>query len=597
VHVPALKEILDSLGPEEAVAWARAAVRKANIRHLQQRYLFDWLADALDRVGQTEAAARERQRAQWHWECHHHPVVDNPERPLVQKRGRRGDQGGYLEVAQRAVQELPGNPYWLSGYGGSVSTVLLRMGRAQEAIAPARKALEIEPEDPFLYESLATILLFAGDPQEAERVIRQAIAFDNDIGSFHSVLGESLMRQRRPREAIDTYREAVRLEPDDPHLVRKLGMSLLRAGDLTAAEVTFRQAIPMRSEAGPHIELSDALARQGRLPEAIAAVEAAVALEPTNPHWHNRLAHVLLQTGRLAEAEAAARAAIAHDSGRSAFQDTLALILQRQGRNEEALEAMQQPAELEPKDAQLRLRMARTLLGQGQFAEAEAAAGQAAELQPDMVEAYDLLSVIMERQKRPAEAAAAAQRAAALVPQDSGRQQRLAVTLIHADDFTGAERAAREAMRLAAGQPTFHAHHLLGIAFERQGRMQEASAAARKASDLEPDNPALLGRLAAMLRAADRVEEAEFAARKAVSLQPDAEPLQRLLAAIIDQRRTLAQSAQEPAATNAPPTGQLSREPEAAEPQQETANANASPSEALAEDARLALEHAAPGEP
>jgi len=571
LHVPALKEILDSLGPEEAVVWARAAARRGDIRRIQLRYLRDWLADALDRVGQTEAASRERQRALWQWECIHAPVTDNPEKGVVEGLAQRGDFSGVLRVAQQAVEQMPGNPYWLAGYGGSLSNILAQLGRWEEAIPLARQAVEILPEDPFLYEHLGFVLTGAGALQEGEQALRQAIAIDPEVGRFHAALGESLFRQDRGAEAVEAFREAARLEPDDPHMVRRLGSALVKLRDFAAAEAAFRRALTLRSEAGPHIDLYDCFSRQGRSAEALAEAQAAAAIEPTNPHWHYRVALSLMHAERLAEAEAAARAAqaaarvaIANGTALSPFHDLLAQILQRQGRTDEMTETVRQAADLDPNDPQRQLKLARAQLEAGEFAAAEVAALRAAALQPDLVEAQDLLSMVAERQGRLAEAVAAAQRAVELRPQDSGRQYRLGLVLYHSGDMAGAERALRQERRLAPAPSTFHRHHLLGIVLERQGRVEEAMAEARTASDMEPGDPNLLGRVAATLRSAKRFDEAEIAARKAVVMQPDAESLQRILAAIIEERR----SAQGAAAADAPPTEVVLPEARLANPTQ-----------------------------
>jgi superkiller protein 3 len=172
--------------------------------------------------------------------------------------------------------------------------------------------------------------------------------------------------------------------------------------------------------------------------------------------------------------------------------------------------------------------------------------------------------MVAERQGRLAEAVAAAQRAVELRPQDSGRQYRLGLVLYHSGDMAGAERALRQERRLAPAPSTFHRHHLLGIVLERQGRVEEAMAEARTASDMEPGDPNLLGRVAATLRSAKRFDEAEIAARKAVVMQPDAESLQRILAAIIEERR----SAQGAAAADAPPTEVVLPEARLANPTQ-----------------------------
>jgi Flp pilus assembly protein TadD len=555
VHVPALKEILDSLGPEEAVAWARGAVRKSNIHRHQQQYLFNWLADALDRAGRTDEAVQARRRGQWHWECTLHPVMDNSDKLAIEERARRRDFTGVLERAQRAVRELPGNPFWYSGYGGSLSYILAQMGRFEEAIAPARKAVEIEPEDAFLQEQLGFMLTHAGKLDEGEQVIRQAIAIDPELARFHGALGDNLMRQRRVPEATAAFREATRIEPDDANLIRRLGTALLQAGDYAGAEAAFRQALTLREEAGPYIELSDALGRQGRLAESLEQVRAAIALEPSNPHWHNRMSHVLSQSDRLAEAEAAARAAVQYGPDNVAFYDTLVITLQRQGRAEEALVELQRAAERAPQDVRLRIRLARAMVGAERVAEAEPLLQSAAEALPDLVDVHDLLSVVLEKQGRRAEAAEVARRAAALQPDDLGRRHRIARVLMEARDLVEAERVLREADPLAVKLGTFHHHHLLGVVLEWQGRLDDAIIEARKASDAEPRNPDLCGRVATMLLRAKQFDEAEVVARRALSLQPESEQLHRLLASIQQQRpQPAAPSPAAPEVAAAPPS-------------------------------------------
>jgi tetratricopeptide (TPR) repeat protein len=357
-------------------------------------------------------------------------------------------------------------------------------------------------------------------------------------------------------------------------MIRRLGSALIQTGDNIGAEAAFRQALTLREEAGPHIELSDALARQRRLAEALSQVQAAIALEPRNPHWHNRMAHVLLLADLPSAAEAEARAAVQLEPDHSGFQDTLVAALQRQGRADEALAESQRAAELAPEDVPRMVRLARALVGVGRPAEAEPVLLRAAALQPDLIDVHDLLSVVLERQERRPEAAAAAQRAAELLPDDLGRRHRLALVLMHMRDLAGAERVLREADLLASRITTFHHHHLLGIVFEWQGRLEESIAEARKASATEPGNWDLLGRVATLLLAAKKFDDADAVARKALALRPDNEPLQRLVASIQQQRPEPAAPSQEPALTEviaAEPPTQRFASAEPAQPSREPA--------------------------
>ena len=521
VHVPNMREILDSLPPDAAVDWARQAVRKAAIRGIELQYLHDWLAESLERVGDTDAAARERRRGRWHWECHHSPVVDNPDKPAVHERARRGDMGGLLAIAQQAAVEFPDNPYWRGGYGGSLSTALLRMGRAQDAVAPAREAVALDPEDPFLHEHLGSMLTYAGLLAQAEASIREAIAIDPAVGRFHATLGECLMKQGRHGDAIAALREATRLEPEDPHLLRQLARALLRADAAAAAEPVLRAALALREEAGTLIELKDCLIAQGRDADALSAAQTATELEPANPHWQNHLAHAWLRVGQPSEAEAAARAAMALDPDQPAFVDTLAIALDRQGRSDELVAVQAARVAAAPEDPARRLRLGELLLRLGKAEAAMEQLSAAAALAPDLVAVHDRLSEAYEHLARLPDAAEAAGHAVALVPDDPARRMRHAAMLIRAGQPAQAEVALRALRDQGARVNPMHLHHLLGIALEHQGRLTEAIAAARAASAAEPDNAELLGRVALMLETADRPAEALVAVEAALARQPD----------------------------------------------------------------------------
>lgn len=147
--------------------------------------------------------------------------------------------------------------------------------------------------------------------------------------------------------------------------------------------------------------------------------------------------------------------------------------------------------------------------------------------------------------------------------------------MFHAGAWNGAEQALRQAIRVAPKPPTFHNHHLMGIVLERLGRIEEAVAEARTASELTPDNADLLGRFAETLFLAKQLDEGERLARKAVSMQPDSELLKRLLANIVGHRSAQSAPAPEAVAVSAPPMDPPVQQAEQTMPLQVVAAANA----------------------
>jgi Flp pilus assembly protein TadD len=542
VHVPDLEEILHSLEPEAAVRYGRGAVRKAQAKRLQIFHLHGWFADALERAGYAEEATLERQRNAWHAEClmsdfTRSPVISFPD---LMRQLNHGDHRGLLAVAQHAVDLHPGNPYALAGFRHSLSTVLVAAGRPQEALAPARRALEIEPHDPFLHAHLGMVLARSGDEEAAEDAIRTAIRFDPEIGDFHTDLAESLLRQNRFDEALAEFRIAASCDSSEPGPLRRIGELLIRMRDFAGAESVIRQAIALRSEAGPHSDLSDCFARQGRLEDAIAAARAAVELERNNPMWHSRLAGLLLQTNRFSEAEAAVREAIALDPNAPGNQATLAQALEKQGRTDEALDEAQRAADATPNDAERRALVGTILMRAGRYQEAEAAVAKAIELQPEAARFHDLMATIWERQNRLDDAIGALRKAAELEPDDAGRHGRLGGLLLRADRYAETEAALRRATELAGGVLGYH--HMLGIAIERQGRLPEAVAQARRVVELAPDNPDLNSRLAILLAQSGDAGEAEAVLTRNVAAHPSNPHLYRHLCALFEQQQRMSEA-------------------------------------------------------
>jgi Flp pilus assembly protein TadD len=168
--------------------------------------------------------------------------MDNPDKLAIKGRARRRDSTWALERAQRAVRELPGNPFRYSGDGGSLSYILAQIGRFEEAITPARKAVEFEPGNPFLQEQLGFMLTNAGKLDKGEQAICQAIVIDPEIARFNGALGDNLMGQRRVLATIAAFRDVARFEPDDPRVIRRLACATVGAERVADAEPLLQSA-------------------------------------------------------------------------------------------------------------------------------------------------------------------------------------------------------------------------------------------------------------------------------------------------------------------------------------------------------------------
>ena len=92
---------------------------------------------------------------------------------------------------------------------------------------------------------------------------------------------KTALRDGKPLEATELAAKALILSPDDMRLVLLRGVALRRSGNHPEAESDLRRIINEQSTVPlAHHELGLALSAMGRLAEAIASVDAAVALDP-----------------------------------------------------------------------------------------------------------------------------------------------------------------------------------------------------------------------------------------------------------------------------------------------------------------------------
>lgn len=430
IVAPTCEQIFDSLPPEQAVEWTRAALRKGDARRQQEEFLHRWVAKALERAGRHEEAAAAMRRARWQWEATFSPAVLVPGERIDLNEVANGKCDRAVEFARKIVARLPGNPYVLAGYDRSLSNLLGCQGRLEESVEVAREAVGIEPSDPYLHADLGRALLRQERCVEAETELRQALAIEPGNPRFLSNLARCLVLSRQIGLAIATLREAISAEPTNLQWHRELIDLLLSIGCAYEAEASVRTALKVRSEnASLKNLLSVVLERQGRDAEAAAEVEAAIKLEPSRVELYYRPGEFLLKARRLDEAEAMVRRGLALRGDSAALHHMLSIVLEWLGRVDEAIEAAIRSAELDSLQSHRYVRVAELMLHANRLAEAEGVLRQAVELDPSSAIAHYFLSVGFAMRGNLGDAIASARQAVELAPDDQRWKDWLASVL------------------------------------------------------------------------------------------------------------------------------------------------------------------------
>ena len=275
------------------------------------------------------------------------------------------------------------------------------------------------------------------------------------LGALALLLGFLTARRNEAYASdLSLWTDTVAKRPDNANARNYLGLALARAGRIPEAIGQYRAALEIQpAYPGVLNNLGNALDRSGRTPEAIGCYEAALRLEPGFAAAHYNLAKALERSGRTPEAIEHLGEALRIEPDHADGHDDLGEALLRSGRIPEAIGQFEEALRVQPDDARAHFDLGNALVQAGRIPEAMKSYEEALRIQPGLAEASNNLGVLLCR---------------------SGRAE---------DGIKRIEAAIR-------AQPDFaQAHFSRGMALLQMGRRDEAVAEFDKVLQLHPDDP------------------------------------------------------------------------------------------------------------
>jgi tetratricopeptide (TPR) repeat protein len=354
---------------------------------------------------------------------------------------------GLLEEAReelvRALEETPDDPHALL----AMARVLLAQGKDAQARPFLVRLLTEVPRHPESTAHLLRIDAEAGsDPALAQLRDVAKLPQTGFFGPYN--LGRALLSRRDAKGAIAALEEALSRRAGEGHAYAYLGQARMLAGDLAGAQrdlVEAARALP--HERGPVAVLAGMLARQGKVREAVVALEEAIGRAPDALALYPELIRLYLFAQELPKAVRLAvelRARVP-DSADGAYLQGLASLLS--GTAEEADRLLNEALVLAPGSVEARLALAQVKQVRKDVRGAQAVLEEAVELAPTAPGPANELAVLCLAQPgRPnlARAQAVLRRALAAHPDDAGLNLNLALSLADGDP-AGARACARKA--------------------------------------------------------------------------------------------------------------------------------------------------------
>jgi tetratricopeptide (TPR) repeat protein len=234
---------------------------------------------------------------------------------------------------------------------------------------------------------------------------RDAIRLRPDFAEAHNHLGLVLIQTGEDEAGIASFREAVRISPDYAEAHANLGAALTPTNAEAAIRELEKAVALAPASASAQFNLAVAYGASGTpgYLKEIQQLRKVIQLAPAFARAHLALGKALLRDGKVSDAVAALQEAtrIEPKSGEARYQ--LGLALARAGRQEEATAELQKGRDLVAADdrnqrAALDVSEGRAALEKGELEEAAAKFRRAIQLRPDLPDARRYLAQVLEKQ-------------------------------------------------------------------------------------------------------------------------------------------------------------------------------------------------------
>lgn len=432
----------------------------------------------------------------------------------------------------------------------NLGLVILRSGRAKEAVPYLQKAIQLDPaaEGPRL--QLAIALKDLNETQKSAKVYQdvreteQANLLKNQF-TTEGAKANQLLASGQAAQAAEVYRQMLQIQPRDAHTFYNLSLALDMEGKFSAerqaletavkldpmleqarsklgildmsqghvddAIQNFKKAIeidPQQTEA--QLNLATIYDGKGQVKEAEALLRRAIENDPQYAQAHCNLGLVLAQQQRFPEAESELKTAVTLDAGNLNAQTALAEVEAREGKSDSSIEILRKVVAARPNNFQDHLNLGIALADHLEVEAALAEFTKAVELNPGSAIAHYNRGRLLLDERHFEDAKPELEKAISLDAHFGDAVYLLAVTERQLGETAKSLALSEKSVELAPGNP--RAFYLLGQNLSSAKREQEAIAAWEHAVQLDPNSTEVLYRLSQALHESDPSEAGRYAA-------------------------------------------------------------------------------------
>ncbi len=435
------------------------------------------------------------------------------------------------------------------------SQLRLRRGDMDGAILYLKKALEIDPEDPFLKRELTDLYLRNKENDKALSVMASLVGHNPEDVELLTLYGKLKQGTGDLAGARDAYEKVLELAPEEEEIYILLGNLYLEEEHYGKAAQVFKKMVDRFPESyAGHYLMGRTAQKQGRYRSAAASFERSLALEPELNEARFSLIDIAGAQGLHQRSETLYREILADDPDNVRALFGLALLYHKTGRKARARNILEPLGERAASEPDILRKIVQIYINEKEYADAAVLLEKMLETAPENEDAHYVLGVALSEMDRGPEAIGHLLKVGpdsmfygnasvhiAFLYQEAGELKkavdfmektiarrpenldfRLYLASFHEEleAYDAALETLQNALGIAPDSP--QVHFRMGVIHDNMGNKDASIAAMRKVIELEPDNANALNYLGYTLAEMGRdLEEAESLIQRALKEKPE----------------------------------------------------------------------------
>ena len=281
----------------------------------------------------------------------------------------RRDPAAAEPILRKAVAAAPGS----ARAHADLALALSLQARLPDAIAEAKRAVELEPRNTRYLVQYGSLLYSANRPGEAATVLRKATTLTPGDRSAEYLLAAAYADSGDER-AIPAFERVLKSDPDNARAVGSFSRFLWDSGRTDEGNAVIEKGLSrFPNDPALHALFGEQLPLQGRFESAAQELASARRLGDGRYEILVELGDAIWNAGRLDEAQAIFSEAVRREPEKAPAHVELGRILFWSGRADAAVPHLETAVRLRPDSDGLRMIMGRAYAAEGRFDDAERA--------------------------------------------------------------------------------------------------------------------------------------------------------------------------------------------------------------------------------